>query len=164
MPKLTEKNIGKWFEGKFQEMLEKMRSNPTDRSSYLRLYDSASARGKFLPAQPGDFMVAYSAATFMVECKSSVKYTTLRSCLSSHVKDTQVALMRMWIASGNPACFIFYSDVDKHIEIWPGKTVCEAKVSGKPLKKDGYVYRIPADSLESHLKMYMKMIKERNEL
>jgi len=164
MPKLTEKNIGKWFEGEFQKMLEVMRSDSCDRSSYLRLYDSASARGKFLPAQPGDFMVAYNAVTFMVECKSSVKHTSLRSCLSSHVKDGQVALMRMWIASGNPSCFIFYSAVDQQIEIWPGKSVCECRVDGVPLKKDGYISRFSADSLEHNFKLYMNMIKERNKL
>ena len=164
MPKLTEKTIGKWFEGQFQDMLEVMRNNSCDRSSYLRLYDSASARGKFLPPQPGDFIVGYNSTTFMVECKSSMKYTTLRSCLSSHVKDAQVALMRMWIALGNPACFIFYSSIDQEIEIWPGARVCEARVSGKPLKKEWCVNRFPADRLEMDFKMYMTMIKERNNL
>ena len=164
MAKLTEKTIGKWFEGKFQDMLNEMRNEVEDRTSYIRLYDSTSSRGKFLPAQPGDFIVAHNHTAYLVECKSSVKHKTLRSCLASHVKGDQVALMRMWVATGTPSCFIFYSDVDQCVEIWRGCDVCEAKVSGKPLRKDGYVKRFDMDCSNHTFKLYLQMVKEEHAL
>ena len=132
MPKnLTEKNIGKWFEDKVQDTLETMRNQK--QCTYLRLYDSHSARGKFLPPQPGDFVIAINGSAYMTECKSSVKHSSLRSCVGSHVKPEQTALMRLWLSSDNPAFFLFYSAVTEQLEIWDGKSVVTSKVSGTPL-------------------------------
>ena len=49
-------DVGAEFEQKFQDMCDKLVSQKF--ISYVRLYDTKSARVAYMPNQPGDFIVA----------------------------------------------------------------------------------------------------------
>lgn len=128
---MADVDIGYWFQDKVGDELRNLEG--TNHIRTIRLYDSRSARGRMLPNQPGDFLVAHSGRVLLLECKASRKHESLRNCLSSHVPNEQIAQHRMWLRSGNPACFMFYSVINKRIEIWPSEIVIQARLDSKPL-------------------------------
>jgi hypothetical protein len=129
-----EAKIGTDFEKLTRETLEYLQGN--GRLSYVRLFDTKSARGKFLPEQPGDFIVASPNGGHLVECKASQEHQSLRSCLSDNVKPHQAAAHRLWARAGQPCWFLFHSVMDSQLELWPGKIVGEARATGTVLKKE----------------------------
>ena len=139
MPKDTK--FGAEFERLTQDSLEHLSARC--KLSYVRLYDTKSARGKFLPRQPGDFIVAARGKGHLVECKASQEHQSLRACLSDNVEIHQAAAHRLWHRAGNPCWFIFHSVMTSEIELWPGLVVGEARAFGKRLnKEDALVVRI----------------------
>jgi len=104
--------------------------------TFVRLYDTKSARGKFLPSQPGDFIVAAGGKGHLVECKASREHESLSSCLSSNVEAHQAAAHRLWARAGNPCCFLFHSVMTSEIELWPGLMVGEARAFGTRLDRN----------------------------
>ena len=115
------KDIGTRFEDDTQECLTKFKRMQL--LNFVRLYDTKSARN-FLPAQPGDFIVA-SGRAHLLECKSSEKYRTLAEgqCLEDNVSAVQAAEHRLWAKAGNPCWFIFYSQPAGQVELWRGDVV-----------------------------------------
>jgi hypothetical protein len=126
--------FGAEFEGLTQAALEELKCKGP--LTYVRLYDTKSARGKFLPPQPGDFIVASPNGGHLVECKASKEHQSLRSCLSSNVEEHQAAAHRLWARAGQPSWFLFHPVMSSELELWPGKIVGEARAAGKVLKKD----------------------------
>lgn len=119
---MAKKDIGALFEEDVQIELERFKVK--GKLSYIRLYDTKSARGKFLPAQPGDFIVAAGAA-HLLEVKASRKYRSLAEgqCLQDNVQAVQAAEHRLWARAGNPCWFLFYSLPAGLLELWKGDEV-----------------------------------------
>ena len=126
--------IGKAFEGDVRSALEVLTN--TCKLSYVRLYDTTSARGKYLPEQPGDFIISAKGRGHLLECKASEKYASLRSCLADNVKEHQAAAHRLWHRSGSPCWFLFQSVRTNELEMWPGLIVGEARAKGLRLHRE----------------------------
>ena len=145
-------NDGKDFESIVQGMLqERVKERP---SYFLRLYDTHSA-GSFLPAQPCDFLLFENGRAVFMEAKSSVKHHSLKSCLSSTVKNTQVAKMRLALRTGQTGCFLFYDMQDKQVEIWHGQGVIGCRVEGKRLNDSILYIRVPTASFHEAFHKYL---------
>jgi hypothetical protein len=118
--------VGKSTGAKFEEDVQAVLTNLKNRGlcSWVRLYDSKSARGNFIPAQPGDFVIAAGAA-ILLECKSSEVHESLAvpKCLRDNVKAAQAAEHRLWHKAGGSAWFIFYSLQALRYELWRGELV-----------------------------------------
>lgn len=63
-----DRNTGKYLETALQEAFSKVQ-HPY--FHYRRLYDSFSAQGKALPAQPSDFFVCYKGHAYHIEAKTT---------------------------------------------------------------------------------------------
>jgi hypothetical protein len=127
------KQLGKWFEQKVQDELQMLKG--TRYCTFVRLYDTGSAQGAYLPEQPGDFIVVprYFSGAILLECKSSGVKDSLRGCLSANVKKEQAAQHLIWESVGQPAWFLFYSKEDDMLELWPGGYVATCRNAGRPL-------------------------------
>jgi hypothetical protein len=126
--------IGAQFEKDTQDVLDTLAGKT--RLSYVRLYDTKSAQGKFLPEQPGDFIVAAEGG-HLLECKASEKHGSLRACLADNVSTQQAAAHRLWSRTGNPCWFLFNSLPTGQVELWEGQVVGECRALGKRLPKEG---------------------------
>lgn len=132
MPKSTK--FGSDFERDTQDILENLSAR--FKLTYVRLYDTKSARGKFLPEQPGDFIVA-AKGVHLLENKASKEHSSLRSCLADNVSTQQAAAHRLWARTGNPCWFLFYSLEAGKIELWEGEVVGTCRAKGERLPKEG---------------------------
>lgn len=129
------KNLGKWFEQVVQDELDKLRN--TRKCTYVRLYDTTSAGGNYIPEQPGDFIVvprAFSGA-ILLECKASKAHTSLKGCLSSNVKRAQAAQHMIWQSVNQPCWFLFFSETTNTLELWDGGYVAGCRSAGRTLGK-----------------------------
>jgi len=128
--------LGKQFEKDLQGILNLLKT--THHLYYVRLYDTTSARGKFLPDQPGDFIVSARSRGHLIECKASDKHTSLRGCLSGMVSTQQAAAHQLWVRSGNPAWFLFLDHRNQQLEVWDGGLVGKHRAEGTVLPQAGY--------------------------
>jgi len=153
------RDIGKWFEGKFQEKLDELKSRKL--CTYVRLYDTRSA-GAYIPAQPGDFIVLWGKPrnAVLVECKSSAVHKSLKSCASSHIETNQVTEHRIWHIANHPSLFIFYSEPTGKIEIWDGRHVVAQRLISKPLNPGlGLLSHLPfKDSMKDLHEFFRHMV------
>lgn len=107
----------------------------------LRLYDTTSARGSFLPAQPGDFLLHKDSKVLLIETKASSVHDSLRSCLSSNMKKAQAANLGLWSACKNKSEVVFaHYDSDRgkwsSFEVWEGEYVSTCRKKGKVLNPE----------------------------
>jgi hypothetical protein len=148
-PKPGDRNDGKFFEHKVQLVLNEYKKR--SKSFHLRLYDTTSASRKgddsdqeaqlnFLPAQPGDNILLQPGIAVLIECKSSTKHESLRSCVSSMVDPAQAASHRLWQRAGHPSTFLFCDLVNDIVECWNGVTVAMAKAQSKPMKLEDRLF------------------------
>lgn len=133
------KKVGNKLEADFKSKIEKEGSKHWFHT--MRLYDTTSARGSFLPAQPGDFLLSKNSKTILVETKSSYKTTSLRSCLSNNMSKAQAGNMGVWCACGNIALVVFASynintGTWDNFEVWDGEYVSKCRKAGKTLDKN----------------------------
>lgn len=135
MGKRTDADIGKRFEADIKAALDELQSRFPIYAH--RLYDTHSARGNFLPSQPGDWIIASPTGGHLLEAKASEIYDSLRSCLSSHVEADQAAAHRLWSRTGQPSWFLFYSERTFNLELWEGLVVGECRARGKVLPREG---------------------------
>ena len=150
------KNVGKWFEGKTNDILMELRGKK--RCTFVRLYDSYAAQGNMLGNQPGDFIVVpMSLPAILVECKSSMVHPDLRSCLSANVEDHQGAAHRIWDLMGGDTLFLFYTDETDEVEFWCGDYVGEKKAEGKPLNLSRRLSCVPMKKFNQALKTYISL-------
>ena len=126
--------FGAEFERTTQDSLEYLSAKC--KLTYVRLYDTKSARGAYLPQQPGDFIVCALGKGHLVECKASQEHQSLSSCLSSNVEVHQAAAHRLWARAGGPCWFLFHSVMTSEIELWPGLMVGEARAFGDRLRRE----------------------------
>ncbi len=148
------KNIGKWFEGKTDDILKEAKGKK--QCTFVRLYDSYAAQGNMLGNQPGDFIVMADGTGILLECKSSEVHGSLRSCLSANVEDHQGAAHRIWVINGGAALFVFYTGITDEVEFWEGSYVGTCKAAGKPLNKDERLGCVPLKKFKPTLLHYLK--------
>lgn len=103
----------------------------------VRLYDTKAARGKFLPPQPGDFIVASQLGGHLLEVKASEVHSSLRQCLAAMLEPHQAAAARIWAMMGQPSWVLFYSQPEFRLELYQGKVAGECYASKQPLPKEG---------------------------
>ena len=118
------KDLGTTFQDDTQSYLDTLQK--TGRLRYVRLYDTKSARVKYLPPSPGDFIVAAVGGGHLLECKASEVHDSLAGCVKSAVRPHQAASHRLWAKTGNPCWFLFYSQPRQVVELWRGDLVGEA--------------------------------------
>ncbi len=147
------KNIGKWFENKTDGILKEGRNKKM--CTFVRLYDSYAAQGNMLGNQPGDFIVMSRGNGILLECKSSEKHGSLRSCLSANVEDHQGASHRLWEINGGRAVFVFYTDITDEVEFWDGLYVGACKATGTPLDKSRRLGCVPLKKYKETLIHYL---------
>ena len=121
---MAKKDIGTRFQDDTQDALKALRK--TGLLRFIRLYDTKSARMKYLPPQAGDFIVSARSRGHLLECKASEVHASLAECVSSHVQPHQAAEARLWARSGNPSWFLFYSQPEQKLEVWEGLRIGEA--------------------------------------
>lgn len=114
-----------------EEHLSKLQE--TDRMTYHRFYDTASA-GNYLPEQPGDFLIVYKGVPILLECKFSSVHKSLRSCFSNAVSAGQIASSRIWSRAWAETFFLFYSSVTNTAEVWDGLECVSSRKQGTPLR------------------------------
>lgn len=136
--KISSQARGKGFEETFRQVLKGMVN--THPLAFVRLYDTRSA-GAFLPEQPGDFLLTYDKVNFLVECKSSKRYSSLsqgRQPLTSLFSDGQIASMYVWQRAGSRPLILFLPAEGEEVEFWRGEDVYEAYHTprGKLQEKD----------------------------
>ena len=102
----------------------------------VRLHDTKAARGKFLPEQPGDFIVASGNGGHLIEVKASEVHTTFRSCLSM-LEFHQAASLRIWALMGQPSWVLFYSQPEFRLELYRGVVAGECRATNTKLPKEG---------------------------
>ena len=118
------KAYGKSFEKVFREILVELRKESKYRLYFHRFTDSHAA-GAFVANQPDDFLVASEiAGVFLVELKASLKYKSLRSCLSSALSDEQAKELYLWDRAGKLSLVLFMN-ADCLVEPWSGGYVAE---------------------------------------
>lgn len=126
------------------------------KAMFHRLYDTRSA-GTYLPDQPADFFFMFCGNFYLIECKSSAKYRTLSSALSSVMEVKQAALPRMWVRAGAASLILFLDQEGQEVEIWDGSLVHEIRVApGKRLPADGFIRRVPKVAIEAHLLIHFR--------
>ena len=144
------KKLGKQFEQDTQDLLKLFSTKY--RFYYLRLYDSTSARGQYIPAVPGDFIAVANGVPHLIENKASEKYDSLKSCLSKNVDTGQAAAHRLWHRAGGESWFLFLAHKSQMLEVWNGELVGECRATGKSLPEGGYEMRIPYALFKNGLK------------
>jgi len=135
---MTTRNDGKASETKVQEALVLLQSK--SKLFFMRLYDSTSAQGSFIPAQISDYFVTYKGLSVSLEVKSSSIHDSMKKVPRSYLRDTQVAKLRLLLRAGGQGLFVFQC-VKKGVtgwEIWDGRDVVEwhlknNKKIGEPL-------------------------------
>ena len=127
------KDIGTQFQEDVQSTLDTLKR--TGRLRYTRLYDTKSARNRYMPPQPGDFIVASLGYGHLLECKASEVHDSLKDGLKQLVKSHQAAEARLWIRTGNPSWFLFYSQPKQTLEVWMGAEIGEAYVGQRKLQQ-----------------------------
>lgn len=137
---MAKDKLSKQFEEDVQSVLTQMKRRLW--LSFVRLYDTKSARGNFLPEQPGDFIVAAHGA-HLLECKTSEIWDSLAEgkCLDDNVSSEQAAEHRIWAKAGNPCWFLFYSQPVGCIELWRGADVGEAYAKRQLLERPATVVK-----------------------
>ena len=152
--------IPKWkkFENEVQGLfLSRLKKEPL---MYHRFYDTASANGGFLPAQPGDHLVIWKGVPILIETKLSEKHDSLRSCFSGHVKNHQIGSHRLWLRAGAITLIVFKGATGT-VEVWGGRHCVDQRTEGRPLKKGGQLK--VGDTIKSALSGILVPEKERPE-
>jgi hypothetical protein len=141
-------DIGKAFEADVQTQLEVLQR--TELLRYIRLYDTHAANA-YLPESPADFIVGTPLGGILLECKASEEHQSLALCLGT-VKTHQAAAARLWVRTGNPSLFLFYSWQVDVVEAWEGSMVGECRATKKKLPKDGALFTVPSYELNALLR------------
>ena len=142
---MADQKHGKRFEKDVQACLDRLKE--TGMLAYVRLYDTRSAGGNYIPAQPGDFIVSAGGFGHLIEVKASLEHDSLKTGLSSLVPIEQAASHRLWQKSGSPSWFLFKSMASRKIELWDGEHVGEARAGlcklGSPeaVSEDKYILK-----------------------
>ena len=146
---MSRSNDGKYLEDETRDALKELSKRSPVKIDRI---DDAKSAGQFTTNKAGDFMGCAKSIPWLIECKSSDMEETLRSCLSSTVKNTQAAHHRLWHRAGGRSIFIFYSLAYDNLEIWDGTLVCKHRVSGKPLPPGGALLAGGMGAFQSFLK------------
>lgn len=131
MKKKTAQDYGKEFEQDFQDEMKLAQRRM--KIAYCRLYDTRSA-GSYIPEQPGDFLATINGKSFLIECKTSLKYTTMaarRTAVTELVSDNQVAAARIWSRAGAIPIVLFRHGDSELIEVWRGEIVADIYLTPK---------------------------------
>lgn len=146
--------IGKAFEATTLEALRNLSTVKADCIRFFRLYDTHSAGG-FLPEQPGDFWGGCPRGPTIIECKASIKHSSLTGALSTALDFGQAMQLRLWAEAGHVALLLFFDYNGKSIEAWDGAVVGFHRAEGKRLKAEQRIAIFPAENLEAWLGKYL---------
>lgn len=148
MPK---SKLWKWFQNKVgSDLKDLMKTEPIRPFPFP---DTFAARGKYLPAQPGDFAVVVPGGCVLIEVKTSEEHHGFASGLSKLMDKRQAAEHRLWHRTGNPSLVVFYSSLSERVEIWDGDYVANVRAGGATLGvKQGSPIFCDVNELKDHLK------------
>lgn len=113
-------NDGTKIQDKLQEALKDYSQN--NKGFYYRFYDTKSARGATLPAQPGDFFLLIPGQCLLIECKSSEVSTSVTTLAhKGPVGKRQIAKHKLWNRAGHTSLYC-YLDLKTGIVEWHSGT------------------------------------------
>ncbi len=155
--------IGGWFEDKFFKALKELLASKAPVKP-VRLYDSKAAQA-FLPAQPGDFILAMAGEGVLAELKASHQKQSLAIEYKKSIRPSQIGGARLWIRTGCPSIFVFCGVDSGVLELWDGSAIVEAWMGVKrklPLSGRRAVYRwkTEQDLVEQIKVMILNLITE----
>ncbi len=108
-------NDGSYLESKLQTALAKYAR--FNKALKHRFYDTKSAGGSFLPAQPGDFFLLVPGSCILIECKSTEADAKLiRMAHHGKQQKNQIAKHKLWTRAGHPAVYLHLNIKTKVIE------------------------------------------------
>lgn len=118
---MSKSNDGTALQDKVQAALKAFCE--TRKAFFYRFPDTKAARGRYLPAQPGDFMLLLPGRAILIECKSTEVSAPLKKLLDPG----QCGKHRLWWRSGHPSAFV-YGDLQRNWVEWhDGRAVVERK-------------------------------------
>ncbi len=112
---------GKVFEAKVAKHFKPLQE--TLPVQFKRIMDSREA-GNLVRTTEADFEFLVKSDLpgrpfrFLIECKSSDKFTEFSSCFRSMIKPQQRALMMLAERAGSTGYYLFYSSQSNEIEVW----------------------------------------------
>lgn len=98
----TTGNDGKWLENSLQGALKKYCQQYP--AIYHRFYDTHSARNP-LPTQPGDFLLVTEGRTYLLECKSTVISTNIKTL--ARRTPAQIGKHKLWLRAGGLSRYVY---------------------------------------------------------
>ena len=154
MPKeMTPQQYGKEFEQKFREAMVKVRK---EYPVYFKRFTDSRAAGAYVENQPADFLVGSPLGAFLVELKASMKYKSLKSCLSSALSDDQAKELYLWDRAYCPSLVLF-RNLENRVEVWDGAIVSAVyRTPGDRLRQNDLPeYTIELDDLDDFLSQFL---------
>lgn len=127
---MEKRNDGAWLQDALQAQLKHYCEHHP--AFWHRFPDTKSAQGAYLKAQPGDFFWMMPRQCLLIECKSTIKGTSLLS-LAHHgtVGKRQIAKHRLWNRAGHLSFYLYGDRTTNRYEWHLGKNVaskCHAPV------------------------------------
>lgn len=145
--------VSKAFEHDTEKAFSRLMARVEGRCRMFRLFDTHAA-GAFLPEVAGDFIGGTLRGPTLVECKTSIKHETLRSCLASHMDYGQAAQLSLWTLAGFCSVVLFYSEPLGQVEIWPGGYVGDCRAAGTRLDPQHLLGLTPMSQFDDWIEQY----------
>lgn len=148
--------LGKEFEA---ELKEAFKSIEALAPFFWHQFPDSKTAGKFIAAQPSDFMISAGGKCCLLEAKASVEKPSLAKCSTSHIRPSQVGMCKRWVRSGQQYLFIFYCELDNIVEIWDGEKVTSAISDGKkPNPEEGLLAKFDYFNLKKNLCVFLGIL------
>jgi hypothetical protein len=117
-------NDGSTLENATWKALASIQEN--DGGFAYRFADSKAA-GNLIGAAPGDYLLVLNGRAVLIECKSTVSGTTLRSLIKgSQVGKRQLAKHRLWLRGGGVSLYLHYDLAGGVLSAYEGEVVVDS--------------------------------------
>lgn len=148
--------LGKEFEKELKDVFKEIEKNFP---FFWHQFPDSKTAGKFIAAQPSDFLLSAGGQASLVEAKASVEIPTLADCSKSHIRPAQLGMCTRWHRSGQTYYFIFYCQLDNRVEIWDGRRVVEAISKGvKPCSDYALLAEFDFFKLKQSLCTFLRLV------
>ncbi len=101
---------------------------------YHRFYDTHSARNP-LPAQPGDFLFVVQGRAFLLECKSTVVSTQIKTLAKR--SPAQIGKHKLWIRAGGFSRYVYLDIIKNRLVLLDGQDLVDNAGIISPLFSGG---------------------------
>lgn len=145
----TAQEGGHLFQQRVQDILSD--AEKRHRVQFIRLYDTRSTQGGFLPEQKADFTAVAQGNSWLIEAKASLVHESMaagRGPLNDLISSHQAAAAKLWVRAGGHSLFVFHHLDSAYVELWPGEYVGEIYVTPRAHLDYQRCLRIPSSEKE----------------